>query len=158
MDSLDEEIKTLEKKIEDSDVLVKTLEEEKADLTKKLEKADVIIKDVNDAAAKKEHDDLVVKALGLVKELNPKTEVKDEDALLKSISENFDEGEVEENPDACIKQEIKAMEIAKTHIPNGDLPGTHDADMDDQLTEDEKEAAELRKMASEQGIIKVGDD
>jgi len=142
---------------EDQGELIKTLESEKATLESEKAELQKTVDAINEAAVKAEHDTLVKTALDLVKDIDPKTEVKDEDALIKSISENFSEDEMKD-VDTCIKADIKAMELAKKHIPEGSLPGQDDGNnLDDELSKDAQEAAELRKLGASLGIVK-GDE
>jgi chromosome segregation ATPase len=154
------EFDSLKKELSDKDDMIKGLETEKTDLESKVsDLADTnkelqkTVDEVNTAAAEKAHNDLVKTALDLMKELDPETEVDDEDKLLKSIADNYDEKAIKEDVDGCISSEIKAMNIAKKYTPEGDKPGQGDNNLDDQIDENEMRAKELRKTLKEEGFL-----
>jgi len=164
---LQKSLDTLETQLgeyEDQNELVKSLQVDKTDLEKKLGDSEDKVKElqktvdaVNNATAKKEHDDLIVKALDLVKSLDAETEIKDEDSYMEVLSKSFSEEDIKEDVDSCIKTDIKAMELAKTHIPAGDVPGQGNDDPEDDIDEDAQRAAELRKKLKEEGFLR-GDE
>ena len=96
---LQKSLDTLETQLgeyEDQNELVKSLQVDKTDLEKKLGDSEDKVKElqktvdaVNNATAKKEHDDLIVKALDLVKSLDAETEIKDEDSYMEVLSKSF---------------------------------------------------------------------
>jgi predicted RNase H-like nuclease (RuvC/YqgF family) len=159
------DVETKVKEFKDQEDLVKILEGEKTDLQKTLDEKDEEIKtlqktvdDGKEEADKKAHDALVSTALDLCKDLDAKTEVKDEDAYVKVLSKSFTEDEIK-YLDTCIKTDIKAMEIAKTHIPEGDLPGDGDNDPNEEIDEDAQRAKDLRKKYEDDGLlVKTGDE
>lgn len=146
--------------VTDQTEMVKTLEGEKVTLETDLQAEKDKIVDLQktidsgkEEADKKAHDALISTALDLAKDLDAKTEVKDEDAYIVVLSKSFSEEEIKTDVDACIKTDIKAMEIAKTHIPEGSLPGQEGNNPDDEIDEDAQRAKDLRKKLKEEGFL-----
>lgn len=154
------------KEYKDQSDLVKSLEGEKTDLQKTIEDKDTEIKTLEKTIAdgevdkeKEVHDALVRTAIDLVKDLDAKTEIKDEDSYVEALNKSFTEEEIKEGLDSCIKTDIKAMEIAKTKIADGDIPGQGDNDPEDELDEDAQRTKELRKKYVEEGLlVDTGDE
>ena len=97
-------------------------DEEIATKDGKIKELEKTISDRDEADAKIAHKELVEEDIALIKKLDKETEIKDEEALLKSLASDFDEKEIEKNVDGVLRTDIMANKRALAKTMDGDAP------------------------------------
>jgi len=115
-------------------------------------------KSVDETKAEKDkiaHDKLVEDDIALIKKLDKKTEIKDEETLLKSLVDDFGEEEIEKGVDEVLKTDIIANKRALKQKSVGQPP-LPDQDNPNPATTSDIEV--LQKKLDSHGLIDAGDD
>jgi len=148
--------KTLGEVSQDTQDFEKALGEKDDEIKVKDAKIVELQKSVDDTKAEKDkiaHDKLVEEDIALVKKLDKETEIKDEEALLKSLVSDFGEEEIEKSVDDVLRSDIIANKRALKQVASGDKPLP---DQDNPNPTATSEIEELQKKLDSHGLI--GDD
>ena len=111
------------------------------------------ISDRDEADAKIAHKALVEEDIALVKKLDKDTEIKDEEALLKSLVDDFGEEKIEKDVDEVLRSDIMANKRVLAKTMDGDAPLQDQGANPKPTSEIEK----LQKKLDSHGLI-GGDD
>jgi DNA repair exonuclease SbcCD ATPase subunit len=150
--------KTLGEVSQDTQDFEKALKGKDEEIESKDAKIVELQKTVDDAQAEKDkiaHKQLVEEDIALIKKLDKKTEIKDEEALLKSLVGDFEEEEIEKSVDEVLRADIMANKRALKHVTDGDKP-LPDGDNPNPTATSEIE--KLQKKLDSHGLLEAGDD